>query len=102
MILLGDEEATIEPLSRRFQVCNGYLEVIDPALFERYPYALLEMFLVLQQNPHIKGVRATTIRLVRENLHRIDHKFRQDVRARSSSVDHATAARHCSRASTDA
>ncbi|MGB0750784.1 MAG: [protein-PII] uridylyltransferase [Gammaproteobacteria bacterium] len=87
VILLGDEEATIEPLSRRFQVCNGYLEVIDPALFERYPYALLEMFLVLQQNPHIKGVRATTIRSVRENLHRIDHTFRKDVRARSLFIE---------------
>jgi [protein-PII] uridylyltransferase len=87
VILLADETALIEPLNRRFQTRNGFLEATHPALFARYPFAHLEMFLLLQQHPHIKGVRATTIRLMRENLHRIDDNFRKDLRARSLFIE---------------
>jgi [protein-PII] uridylyltransferase len=38
---------------------------------------------VLQQHPELKGIRASTIRLIREHRHRIDDDFREDVRARS-------------------
>ncbi len=66
------------PLNDKFVAINGYLEAIDDALFERHPLALLELFLVLEQNSSIKGVRATTIRLVRKNLHLIDDEFRRN------------------------
>ncbi|MFZ2405907.1 MAG: nucleotidyltransferase domain-containing protein, partial [Methylobacter sp.] len=66
------------PLNDKFVAINGYLEVIDDTLFERHPLALLELFLVLEQNPSIKGVRATTIRLIRKNLHLIDDTFRRN------------------------
>lgn len=82
--LLQDvEQVEIAPLNRRFQLRNGFLEVTHPSVFQRYPFALLEMFLVMQQHPEARGVRATTIRLVREHLHRIDDDFRADRRARS-------------------
>jgi GlnD PII-uridylyltransferase./Nucleotidyltransferase domain. len=57
------------PLNDKFVAINGYLEAIDDTLFERHPLALLELFLVLEQNSSIKGVRATTIRLIRKSLH---------------------------------
>ncbi|MGZ4996467.1 MAG: [protein-PII] uridylyltransferase [Methylobacter sp.] len=66
------------PLNDKFVVINGYLEAIDDTLFERHPLALLELFLVLEQNSSIKGVRATTIRLVRKSLHLIDDAFRKN------------------------
>ncbi|HEY8220274.1 MAG TPA: [protein-PII] uridylyltransferase [Methylobacter sp.] len=66
------------PLNDKFAVINGYLEAIDDSLFERQPLALLELFLVLQQNSSIKGVRATTIRLIRKSLHLIDDTFRKN------------------------
>ncbi len=66
------------PLNDKFVVINGYLEAIDETLFERYPLALLELFLVLEQNSSIKGVRATTIRLIRKNVHLIDYQFRRN------------------------
>ena len=50
---------------------------------QRSPFALLEVFLLLQQHPDLEGVRASTIRLIRENRHRIDDRFRADIRARS-------------------
>jgi [protein-PII] uridylyltransferase len=66
------------PLNDKFVVINGYLEACDDALFERHPLALLEIFLILEQNSSIKGVRATTIRLIRKNLHLIDDDFRHN------------------------
>ncbi|WP_340121313.1 [protein-PII] uridylyltransferase [Methylobacter svalbardensis] len=66
------------PLNDKFVVINGYLEAVDDDLFERHPLALLELFLVLEQNSSIKGVRATTIRLIRKSLHLIDDSFRHN------------------------
>ena len=73
----------IKPLNRRFQAVNGYLEATREDVFRRYPFALLEVFLLLQQHPDLEGVRASTIRLIRANRHRIDDRFRADIRARS-------------------
>ena len=73
----------IRPLNRRFQAVNGYVEVTRKDVFRRYPFALLEVFLLLQQHPDLEGVRASTIRLIRANRHRIDDGFRADIRARS-------------------
>ncbi len=70
-------------INRRFQSVIGFLEVSSPEVFKRYPFALLELFLILQQNPDLKGVRASTIRLVREHRNLIDDAFRRDIRARS-------------------
>ena len=73
----------IKPLNRRFQAVNGYVEVTRKDVFRRYPFALLEVFLLLQQHPDLEGVRASTIRLIRANRHRIDDRFRADICARS-------------------
>ncbi len=82
-ILLHDQIGPPEPVNKRFQVRSGYLEVTHPQVFARSPFALLEIFLLLQQRPELLGVRASTIRLIREHRHRIDDDFREDVRARS-------------------
>ena len=73
----------VKPLNRRFQAVNGYVEVTRKDVFRRYPFALLEVFLLLQQHPELEGVRASTIRLIRANRHRIGDEFRADLRARS-------------------
>lgn len=71
----------VVPISERFQAVNDYIEVRRPDVFEREPLALLEIFRALQRNRQLKGVRASTIRLIRQNLHRIDDEFRADSRA---------------------
>jgi [protein-PII] uridylyltransferase len=70
-------------INRRFQSRNGFLEVTHEKVFERTPTALLELFLILQENPELQGVRASTIRLVRNHRHLIDDDFRSDIRAQS-------------------
>ena len=78
-LLESDHEVNITPINRRFQARNGFLEVIDDGVFDKSPSALLELFLVLAQHPELKGVRASTIRLVRDHLHLIDDYFRNDI-----------------------
>jgi [protein-PII] uridylyltransferase len=71
------------PINRRFRAVNGFLDLADARVFERHPLALLELFHLLQLHPELKGVRAPAIRALRANLHRIDSKLRDDLRARS-------------------
>jgi [protein-PII] uridylyltransferase len=70
-------------INKRFQSRKGFIEVRDENVFRHYPFAMLEMFLLLQQHPALKGVRATTIRLLRNHTHLIDEQFRGDLRNRS-------------------
>jgi len=67
-----------EPLNERFQIKNGFLQVIAPEVFEEQPSAMLELFVLLQQHPELKGVSATTITAIKHALHLIDDEFRQD------------------------
>src|SRR5580693_2114878 len=68
------------PLNARFQVRNGSLEARREDVFARTPSALLELFVLLQQNPDIKGVRASTMREVTRSLWLIDEELRQNPR----------------------
>ena len=69
-----------KPLTPQFQVRNGSLEAVNEDLFARAPSALLELFVLLQQHPQLRGVRAGTIRAVGRNLWLIDEEFRQNPR----------------------
>lgn len=82
-IILANETPQIEPINRRFQIHNGYLETINSGIFAFYPYAMLEVFLILQQQPEIKGIRADTIRQLHAHRHLIDKRFRADIKNRS-------------------
>ena len=82
-ILLDNQLGRPIPINRRFQARSGYLEVVNSGIFARYPLAMLELFLVLQQNPQLQGVRASTVRLIRAHRHLIDGRFRNDIRARA-------------------
>ena len=70
-------------INKRFQSRGGYIEISNDRVFAHYPFALLEMFLLLEQDPQLQGVRAGTIRAVRQHRHLIDDNFRNDIRARS-------------------
>ncbi|MCL4130282.1 UNVERIFIED_CONTAM: hypothetical protein GTU68_010248 [Idotea baltica] len=82
-IILAEQSSHIRPINRRFQVRNGYLETINSGVFAFRPYAMLELFLILQQHPEIKGVRADTIRQLHAHLHLIDDRFRADIKNRA-------------------
>jgi [protein-PII] uridylyltransferase len=74
------QSAPPAPINPRFQIRNDYLEVTHPEVFARYPSALLELFVLLQQHPELRGVRAETIRLIGTHVWLIDEEFRQNPR----------------------
>ncbi|MDD5462222.1 MAG: [protein-PII] uridylyltransferase [Methylococcales bacterium] len=74
----GETACKVTPINEKFIAINGYLEAIDESIFEQYPLALLEVFLILQLNASLIGIRAATIRLIRKSLHLIDDDFRNN------------------------
>jgi [protein-PII] uridylyltransferase len=82
IILEGSPREVIE-INSRFHIHNDYLATSNPSVFAFYPYAMLELFLILQQHPEIKGVRAKTIRQLHAHIHLIDDAFRADIKCRS-------------------
>jgi [protein-PII] uridylyltransferase len=82
-IILTDEARHLTPINRRFQIHNGYLETLNSGIFAFQPLALLELFLILQQHPEIKGVRANTIRQIHAHIHLINDRFRADIKSRT-------------------
>jgi [protein-PII] uridylyltransferase len=79
-ILRIDDQQSIKPLNNRFQIHNNYLEAVYDKVFEHHPFAIMELFVLMAQHPDIQGVRASTIRLVRNHRHLIDNEFRKDIR----------------------
>ena len=78
--ILMNPNVAAEPINERFQVKNGFLQITSDTAFEDNPSGLLELFLLLQQNPEINGVSATTVTAIKRNLHLIDDEFRQNPR----------------------
>jgi len=69
---------SVVSINERFQLRDNYIEATHTYVFEENPSALLELFVLMAQNPKIVGVRASTIRLVRESRHLIDEEFRNN------------------------
>ncbi|MBB2494603.1 [protein-PII] uridylyltransferase [Aquipseudomonas ullengensis] len=87
VILRAGETGPAQPLNSRFQIRDGYLEVTSPGVFKRTPFAILEVFVLMAQHPEVQGVRADTIRLLRDSRHLIDDDFRRDIRNTSLFIE---------------
>lgn len=81
-ILYIEEPTEPQILNTRFEVIHGYISVRNPDIFINTPTALLEVFFLLELNSELLGVRAETIRLIREHKHLIDDEFRQSDKAK--------------------
>lgn len=79
--ILTNPHVAPTPVNPRFQIRNDFLEITAEDVFDRYPSALLELFVVIEQHPEkIRGVRASTIRQLTRHLWLIDEEFRQHPR----------------------
>jgi [protein-PII] uridylyltransferase len=81
----ADHESAGEPetLNARFQIRHGYIEARDDEVFRRTPWSLLEIFLLLQQNPRIEGIRAQTLRMILRDGRFLTDEVRVSVKARA-------------------
>lgn len=73
----SEHEVYIEPINERFQMHNRRIETRHHDTFQQYPYALLELFVLMANNPRILAVRANTIRQLQQSINLIDHNFRR-------------------------
>jgi [protein-PII] uridylyltransferase len=80
-IIYHDENKEAELINKNFQVRNGYIETTSEQIFQENPCAILQMFLIMQDYPEILGVRAETIREVRQYKDLLDEKVRQSAQA---------------------
>ena len=78
-ILGTGTEDHIQPINKRFQIRNSYIEAVNNQVFAYSPYAIMEIFVLMAQHPEIKGIRATTIRSLRAHRHLIDDAFRANL-----------------------
>ncbi|HSG91277.1 MAG TPA: [protein-PII] uridylyltransferase [Pseudomonadales bacterium] len=78
VIVRAGEEVRIEPINERFQIHNDYMEMTSPDVFRTQPSALLEIFVLMANRNDIEGVRAATIRAIRDSVDLIDDDFRND------------------------
>ena len=72
-------KARVTPINERFQINDRSIEAAHDEVFAENPSALLEMFVLLANRQDISGVRAGTIRLMRQHVHLIDEAFRNDL-----------------------
>lgn len=77
-ILRGRERPVIEPINERFQIRNHYIEICHEQVLAATPSAMLEIFVIMANRRDISGVRAGTIRAIREHLDLIDETFRNN------------------------
>ncbi|MFL2555478.1 MAG: [protein-PII] uridylyltransferase [Gammaproteobacteria bacterium] len=82
-IIFKKSRNKIVRINSRFQKRNNLIEVSNKNIFKKYPYALFEIFLLLQQDPSINAISASTIRLIRKNVYLIDNNFRNNLISKS-------------------
>lgn len=84
-ILLQNIELSIfgvnaEPvvIDDEFQVTDSLLDIRDDEVFARNPSAMLRAFIVMQQNPRLKGMSARMLRRLWHSRVKINSDFRND------------------------
>jgi len=77
----------LQTINSKFNSVSNYITISTPDVFQSHPRALLEIFLLLQKIPALKGIQASTIRQIRANLNLIDNNFRADPLARQLFID---------------
>ncbi len=85
MILLQNIEAWLfpqpyapVPINERFNDVNGFIDISLDDTFERMPSAVLEVFVLMTERPHLKGMTARTMRALWHARFQIDATFRDD------------------------
>ena len=76
LIIDSQQADNVTPINEYFQKRNDYLEAKETDLFTKHPNAVLEVFYILASDDTLKGVRANTVRALRDYRHSIDDNFR--------------------------
>jgi [protein-PII] uridylyltransferase len=84
-IMLQNIEAQLFPqsgepiaINARFNEINGFIDIAHDDTFVTSPSSVLEVFVLMTERPHIKGMTARTIRALWHARFEIDARFRED------------------------
>jgi [protein-PII] uridylyltransferase len=84
-IMLQNIEAQLFPqhaqpvaINERFNDVNGFIDIAADDTFTTTPSSVLEVFVLMTERPHIKGMTARTIRALWHARFEIDAAFRDD------------------------
>ncbi len=69
-------------LNDQFQINGEVIETRGPGIFQRHPQAILDVFVLWQAHPEVKGLAVGTMRALWHARDLIDAKFRRSVRHR--------------------
>jgi [protein-PII] uridylyltransferase len=81
--ILSHDRKLVVDINRRFRAVDGLIETKHSKVFDRQPFALLEIFALLQERPDLHGIQASTIRQIWSGRRLVDSSFRNDIRCRS-------------------
>lgn len=76
-IIFQQQPPQAQDINIYFQKINGFLEIKKTNAFRRHPQLLLKIFETRYADPTIKGIKATTMRLIRSHNYLIDSSFRR-------------------------
>ncbi|WP_419418788.1 [protein-PII] uridylyltransferase [Legionella sp. D16C41] len=82
--IIHKERQHLKSLDANFQLSNQFIEAKHNKVFSNNPICLLELFLWITKYPDIIGVRASTIRLIRQHLFLIGTTLRVSARAKQT------------------
>ncbi len=81
---LSSDPLHVKPINARFNDVNGLIDIAEEDTMEKTPAAVMEAYLLLAQNPELKGLTARTLRAAWHARLRINDAFREDPENRAT------------------
>ena len=73
------QDNSIDKYNERFVIYNGFIDTVKSSVFFEQPSAIIEIFVILAENKNIVGLRASTIKQLRDYRYLIDDEFREQL-----------------------
>ena len=83
----GFSNENCKNINDEFYVKNNTISIKDNDIFAKQPSKIIEILLLKDSNDNLYDISANTIRLIKESLHLIDKKFRNDPNNRKLFID---------------
>ena len=77
--LTEKQDNKIDKYNERFVIYNGFIDTVKSSVFFEQPSAIIEIFVILAENKNIVGLRASTIKQLRDYRYLIDDEFREQL-----------------------
>jgi len=86
-ILYREQPRKLVDLGVQFQAVNNYLEIKSAELFHTMPTVVFELFQLLQTHEWLEGIRADTVRALRQSLYLVNAEFRDSPEVQEQFID---------------